>query len=112
MAKKLGTPATKPTGKFPLTSAAAVTKLAATVENLGAAAYLGQAPNIQSQEILAAALSIHTVEARQAATLNSLLKHVPDPERRVRLAGVDEHRAGGRQAVHRVIPDHREESER
>ena len=34
----LGTPAAKPTGKFPLKSASAVTMLAATVENLGAAA--------------------------------------------------------------------------
>jgi hypothetical protein len=79
VANKLGTPAKKPVGKFPLTSAAAVTKLAATVENLGAAAYLGQAPNIQSTEILAAALSIHTVEARHAATLNTLLKLSPTP---------------------------------
>jgi hypothetical protein len=79
VAQKLGTPATKPTGKFPLTSAAQVTKLAATVENLGAAAYLGQAAKIQSKEILAAALSIHTVEARHAATLNTLLKLSPTP---------------------------------
>jgi hypothetical protein len=79
VASKLGTPAPKPKGKFPLTSAAAVTKLAATVENLGAAAYLGQAPNIQSKEILAAALSIHTIEARHAATLNTLLKLSPTP---------------------------------
>jgi hypothetical protein len=79
VASKLGTPATKPTGKFPLTSAAQVTKLAATVENLGASAYLGQAANIQSKEILAAALSIHTVEARHAATLNTLLKLSPTP---------------------------------
>ena len=54
-------------------------KLAATVENLGAAAYLGQAANIQSTEILAAALAIHTVEARHAATLNTLLKLSPTP---------------------------------
>jgi hypothetical protein len=79
VANKLGTPAKKPVGKFPLTSAAAVTKLAATVENLGAAAYLGQAPNIQSKEILAAALSIHTIEARHAATFNTLLKLSPTP---------------------------------
>lgn len=79
VASKLGKPAAKPTGKFPLTSAAAVTKLAATVENLGASAYLGQAPHIQSKEILAAALSIHTVEARHAATLNTLLKLSPTP---------------------------------
>lgn len=80
VATSLGTPATKPTGKFPLQSAASVTKLAATVENLGASAYLGQAPNIQSKEILAAALSIHSIEARHAATLNSLLKKSPTPD--------------------------------
>jgi hypothetical protein len=80
VAASMGTPATKPKGKFPLTSAAAVAKLAATVENLGAAAYLGQAGNIQSKEILAAALAIHTVEARHAATLNLVLKLSPTPD--------------------------------
>jgi hypothetical protein len=80
VAKSLGTPAAKPTGKFPLTSAASVASLAATVENLGAAAYLGQAPYIKSPEILAAALSIHTVEARHAATLNTLTKLSPTPD--------------------------------
>lgn len=80
VASSLGTPAAKPTGKFPLHSAGQVAKLAATVENLGAAAYLGQAGNIQSKEILAAALAIHTVEGRHAATLNSLLKMSPTPD--------------------------------
>jgi hypothetical protein len=80
VAMSLGTPAAKPKGKFPLTSASAVVKLAAAVENLGAAAYLGQAGNIQSKEILAAALAIHTVEARHAATLNLVLKLSPNPE--------------------------------
>jgi Ferritin-like domain len=80
VATSLGTPAAKPTGKFPIQSAAQVTKLAATVENLGAAAYLGQAGNIKSREILAAALSIHTVEARHAATLNTVLKLSPTPD--------------------------------
>jgi hypothetical protein len=80
VAKMLGTPAPKPVGKFPLTSAASVATLAATVENLGAAAYLGQAPLIKSAEILAAALSIHTVEARHAATLNLVTKLSPTPD--------------------------------
>jgi hypothetical protein len=80
VATKLGTPASKPTGKFPLHGVKQVSKLAATVENLGAAAYLGQAGNIQSKEILAAALAIHTVEARHASTLNSLLKMTPTPD--------------------------------
>lgn len=80
VASGLGTPATKPMGKFPINSAAQVTALAAAVENTGAAAYLGQAGNIQSKEILAAALAIHTIEARHAATLNTLLKKSPTPD--------------------------------
>lgn len=79
-AMSLGTPATEPTGRFPIHNAAQVTKLAATVENLGASAYLGQAGNIKSKQILAAALSIHTIEARHAATLNTLLKLSPTPD--------------------------------
>jgi rubrerythrin len=51
----------------------AVLQTAATVENLGAAAYLGQAGNIKSKEVLAAALAIHSVEARHAAALNTLV---------------------------------------
>jgi hypothetical protein len=79
--KKLGgTPAAKPKAKFPLDSASSVLKLAATVENLGAAAYLGQAGNIQNKEVLAAALSIHTVEARHASVLNSVLGKSVQPD--------------------------------
>src|SRR3954452_2735653 len=57
-----------------------VLKTAATVENLGAAAYLGQAGRIKSKEILAAALAIHSVEGRHAAALNSVVGKtiVPD----------------------------------
>ena len=80
VASSLGTAAAEPKGKFPLHSAAQVTALAGTVENLGAAAYLGQAGKIQSKEILAAALAIHSVEARHAATLNTLLKKNPTPQ--------------------------------
>jgi hypothetical protein len=79
VASELGKPAAKPTGKFTLSSASAVASLAATVENLGAAAYLGQAPLIKSADILAAALSIHSVEARHAAVLNTLTKQDPTP---------------------------------
>ncbi|MGH2892678.1 MAG: ferritin-like domain-containing protein [Solirubrobacteraceae bacterium] len=80
VAGQLGTAATEPMGKFPIHSAAQVTKLAATVENLGTSAYLGQAAKIKSKEILAAALSIHSIEARHAATLNLLLKKSPTPD--------------------------------
>jgi rubrerythrin len=72
--KKLGAklPA-KPKGKFPLDSQDAILKLAATVENLGSAAYLGQAGRIKDKEILAAALSIHSIEGRHAAVLNTVI---------------------------------------
>jgi rubrerythrin len=75
-----GTPAGKPEGKFPITSATQVAELAYTVENLGASAYLGQAPSIQSPELLATALAIHTVEARHAATLGTLVKKSVTPQ--------------------------------
>ncbi len=72
VAQSLGTPAAKPETNFPVENREAVLKLAAIVENVGAAAYLGQAGKIQSMEILAAALSIHSVEARHASALNFL----------------------------------------
>jgi rubrerythrin len=74
--KKLGgTPAMKPATKFDDViggGPAKILQTAAAVENLGAAAYLGQAGRIKSKEVLAAALSIHSVEARHAAALNRL----------------------------------------
>jgi len=78
-----GKPAAKPTTNFDSVLEGGekmILETAATVENLGAAAYLGQAGRIKSKEILAAALSIHTVEARHAAVLNSVVGKsiVPD----------------------------------
>src|SRR6476469_3056414 len=67
-----GKPAPEPKAEFPLKSAKSVLELAGTVENLGAAAYLGQAANIQSPEVLASALAIHSVEGRHAAVLKSV----------------------------------------
>jgi len=70
-----GTPAEQPKTKFEDVIAGgpkSILSAAAMVENLGAAAYLGQADKIQNPDILAAALSIHTVEARHAAALNFL----------------------------------------
>ncbi len=75
-----GTPAANPNGKFPIDSATQVANLAYEVENLGAAAYLGQAANIQSPEILATALSIHTVEARHASSIGTLVKKSLTPD--------------------------------
>jgi rubrerythrin len=75
-----GKPAPKPKAKFPLDSANSVLKLAGTVENLGAAAYLGQAGNIKSKQVLASALAIHSVEGRHAAALNTLLGQSITPD--------------------------------
>jgi rubrerythrin len=75
--KKLGgKPVSAPKSNFGPTfdkGLKATLETAADVENLGAAAYLGQAGNIQSKEVLAAALAIHSVEARHAAALNTLV---------------------------------------
>jgi hypothetical protein len=74
-----GTPVAQPNGKFPIENANQVAQLAYTVENLGAAAYLGQAANIQSPEVLASALAIHSVEGRHAAALGTLVKKSVTP---------------------------------
>lgn len=72
-AKQLGKPPEAPRTNFRAVlegGPEAILRTAATVENLGAAAYLGQAPRIDDEEILVAAMSIHSVEARHAAALN------------------------------------------
>jgi rubrerythrin len=75
-----GKPAPEPKTEFPLKGAKSVLELAGTVENLGAAAYLGQAANIESPEVLASALAIHSVEGRHAAALNTLLGESITPD--------------------------------
>ncbi len=98
-----GKPAPEPKAEFPLKSAKSVLELAGTVENLGAAAYLGQAANIQSPEVLASALAIHSVEGRHAAALNTLLGRVDHPRRRLCQAGRREDRAQVRRTVPRRL---------
>lgn len=51
----------------------AFVKLAQVLENTGVGAYLGAAPFIQSQAILASAASIMTIEARHAGYINTYL---------------------------------------
>ena len=52
-----------------------------TVEELGAAAYLGQAPRlIDNDGLLTAAVSIHNVEAQHAAVLADLIGADPSPD--------------------------------
>jgi len=72
LAKKLhGDPvAEKPTTQFPIGGdRSKILSLAAQLEGIGAAAYLGQMELIENREVLAAAVSIHSVEARHAAKL-------------------------------------------
>jgi hypothetical protein len=52
-------------------------RTAVAFEDLGAAAYKGQAPRIRSPRVLAAAISIHSVEARHAAWIRYLAGVLP-----------------------------------
>ena len=52
-------------------------KTAVAFEDLAVAAYKGQAPAIRSDALLAAAVSIHSVEARHAAWMRHLFGLVP-----------------------------------
>jgi Ferritin-like domain len=65
-----GTPPKRLTASFSFTSPATILDTAASLEYVGAGAYLAQADRIQSQALLAAALSIHSVEGRHHAALN------------------------------------------
>jgi len=75
IADQLGRPLRKPKTDFDKVFEGGPRKIiafAALLENLGSAAYLGQAQFIVDRQVLASALSIHTVEARQAAAFNEL----------------------------------------
>jgi Ferritin-like domain len=53
---------------------------AVAFEDLAVAAYKGQAPRVQSKELLGALLSIHSVEARHAAWIRYLAGRLPAPD--------------------------------
>ena len=58
-------------------------KFAATaqaLEDTGVSAYAGQAPNVHDDEVLRAALAIHTVEARHASWIRDYLGAPPAPD--------------------------------
>ncbi|HEX8745441.1 MAG TPA: ferritin-like domain-containing protein [Thermoleophilaceae bacterium] len=69
-----------PEFKFTFENQPGILETAAQLETVGAGAYLGQVRRIQSKAILAAALSIHTVEARHAAALAQLLGRPITPD--------------------------------
>lgn len=75
-----GQPPAKPKPHFSLGSQPAIVTFALGMESLGASAYLAEVDRIQSKEVLAAALSIHTVEGRHAAAFASLLGQDPAPD--------------------------------
>jgi len=79
VAANLGEPVARPRTNFPLENERQILNLAATFENLGASAYIGQAPSIRDPELLSQATSIATVEARHAAEVNRLIGRSPTP---------------------------------
>jgi rubrerythrin len=95
--KLLGREAVKrPTFNFRGTteSERAFLKTAVAFEDLAVAAYKGQAPRLRSKAVLAAALSIHSVEARHAAWMRYLYGVRPavaafdDPDPKQKIARV------------------------
>jgi rubrerythrin len=65
--------------EFPYDSIEAFVSLSATIEAVGVSAYAGAAPLIESDAVLEAALSIHSVEARHTAYFNVLNTTSPFP---------------------------------
>jgi Ferritin-like domain len=68
-----GSPPPRPKGQFQLTDQASILRIASNLETLGADAYLGELSRVSNKALLPTLLSIHTVEGRHAAAVNSLL---------------------------------------
>jgi rubrerythrin len=75
-----GDPAAPVKTKFSLETNAATLELASELENLGAAAYLGQLAIVESASAQKKLIEIHTVEGRHAAAINYLLKTPVTPD--------------------------------
>jgi len=74
-----GEPAEEASYSFDFQNLGEFLSVAQELENTGVAAYAGVAPYIESPDLLAVALSIHSVEARHAALLNELNGGSPFP---------------------------------
>jgi hypothetical protein len=75
-----GTPTPKPKTSFTLDNPDTILATMNQLESIGAVAYLGQLDRIQSKQVLAAALSIHSVEARHAAVISMMLGQPISPD--------------------------------
>lgn len=75
-----GEPAQKPETEFALAGPEPALELIAKIENLVAAAYLGQVPSIAGSATMETVLSIHSVEGRHAAAIDTLLGRSFSPE--------------------------------
>jgi rubrerythrin len=75
-----GEPPARPKIRFSLQGETETLKAASELENLGAAAYLGQLPNVRSRSTLETLVSIHSVEGRHAAAINTLLGEPASPD--------------------------------
>lgn len=75
-----GEPVAEATYDFGYDDVAGFLEVAMALENTGVAAYAGAAPSIGDEEILTAALGIHSVEARHASFLNGLNAMSPFPD--------------------------------
>lgn len=67
--------------EFPYSSVQEFVELSATIEDVGVSAYAGAAPMIQNEDLLAAALSIHSVEARHATYIRLQRENLSIPFR-------------------------------
>jgi hypothetical protein len=65
--------------RVPLADANAILSIAYRLENLTAAAYLGQVDRVQDKGVLETVLSIQTVEGRHAAAIGALLGKTATP---------------------------------
>ncbi|MFC4359358.1 ferritin-like domain-containing protein [Halobium salinum] len=79
-----GTPVSEAEYDFGYETPSEFLGVARALENTGVAAYKGAAPTVANDDVFAAAIGIHSVEARHAALLNEVNAKSPFPK------GVDE----------------------